>query len=467
MLLRRLLLSLLLVTSSFQAQLKLAPIFKDHMILQRKEENRIWGWSEKNETIHFESSWLSQILNTTSNTNGYWEFLIDTPKADLKEHSFTITSTTSAKRVSHIMFGELWICAGQSNMEYSIGALAKRGHTIPVNSVEGNNIQIRQFHLERSFHYKPKTEGKGQWTTANPTTLSNFSAVGFSFANHLHQKLSIPIGIINIAYSGTPIEGWMSRKILASKFNQIDLPSFDPEEITFQSPTVLYNTMVYPFLNLKVKGILWYQGEANVYQNPNLYEQMFTEMIASWRSDWNAPDLPFHFVQLAPFEYGKNWHASIIREAQLNTFLNTKNTGIITTGDTGEEMDIHPVNKSVIGKRLANCALQNQYGFENIDCAPILPNKFSIEKNKALIEFNTKLSLTSKKKYDSNFTIAGKNKIFYPAKVILNKEENTLELFHPKVKKPVAVRYAWSNWYSSSLFDKQGVPIPPFKTDQW
>lgn len=450
--------------SSQYMGLKIAPIFSDYMVFQQQSINTVWGWAYKNQQITLSASWLTDKKIVTSDKNGYWKFELAIPKTDFIEHTIHIKSSTADYTINHILFGELWFCSGQSNMEYTLQQIIDSTTNAEPNFIDTNEINfIRQFRVKKSFHYKPRKTFKGNWALAN----SECSAVGFFFASHLKKKLKVPIGIINASYAGSPIESWISANSFNTKFKKISLKDVNYIDMHQFSPTVLFNSMISPLVGLKIKGFIWYQGEANVYQRPNRYYELFKEMICNWRDLWNDESLPFYFVQICPFDYGDSSHAPLIREAQYRVMSNTIHTGMVTTGDIGERYDIHPVKKNEIGERLANWALSDTYKIKGIDSSPPYFKNVNPSKNKMFIEFNEPLSY--KKTNPSALYIAGKNKTFYPAEIVLKQlEGNTIiEVQNDCVEKPIAVRYEWTNWSHSSLYDTSGNPVIPFRTDSW
>ncbi|WP_111708299.1 sialate O-acetylesterase [Lutibacter citreus] len=469
------LLNVLLINSSF-GQLKIPPFFGDNMILQQNEENYIWGWTEKITDVNIHTSWNSKSIVTKSDKNGYWKIAFNVPKADLKEHTIKISSNKSSIILNDIMFGEIWVCSGQSNMEMTL----KGNFNEPVTGsnkaiAESSNKFIRQFRLDYNFAKTPIKDCKGNWQKANPNTTPDFSAIGYFFANQIYKGINVPVGIINTTWGGTAIESWMDKGLLTNNFRYVNLNELETQNVNFKSPTVLYNAMINPLVGLKIKGFLWYQGESNVSNYPKNYVDHFPAMIKKWRKLWNQGDFPFYYVQICPFNYSKKDALPII-EAQLKTMELVLNTGMVTTGDIGEQWNIHPKSKKEVGQRLAYWALNKQYNFTKIQYGGPYFKNLKIEENKAIIEFqNAPNGLTPANTPLNEFWIAGADKIFYRANAKVKIQWELphhlriplVEVSHEKVPKPVAIRYGWTNYFEASLFDTGGNPASPFRTDNW
>ncbi|MDP4643147.1 MAG: sialate O-acetylesterase [Opitutales bacterium] len=248
------------------------------------------------------------------------------------------------------------------------------------------------------------------------------------------------------------------------------------DDMRFTSPTVLFNAMINPLIGLRIRGVIWYQGESNIKNDPEKYIERFPAMITRWRELWGQGDFPFYYVQIAPFEYGAEKSSWIIRDAQLKTMEIVPNVGMATTGDVGDRWLIHPGKKQEVGERLSYWALHKTYGFKSILCGGPMFKALHLDDGNALVEFECEpMGFTTFDKPLTDFQIAGSDRVFHPAKATIKTEWNKpaskrrllVEVVSEKVPNPVAVRYGWSNWFEANLFDLSGNPASPFRTDDW
>jgi len=468
--LNKYLFSFFLVTISLQAQTKLPAFFADNMVLQQKDKVAIWGNDAPNTTITIATTWGSKAKAITDK-NGIWKTTIKTKKASFTSETISIKGTSSIT-LNNILIGEVWFCSGQSNMEMPLNGLRKSKVLNAQKYINiANNKNIRLFNVPRTASVLPNNDVNAKWQESTMKSARKFSAIGYIFAIELYQKLNVPIGIIESSWGGTRIESWIPKEVLSKYKNIRFFNKLPKEENKQKKPAFLYNGMIHPFQNFAVKGFLWYQGESNRTQ-PKPYKSYMKDLIRSWRTQWKDSNLPFYFVQIAPFNYtkykkGTAIRSNLIREAQLQTAQEIKNTGVVITTDTGDCNDIHPSKKEIVAKRLANWALANQYN-ENLIFKSAEFKSLKFNEDKAIVNFKF-----SKKDYFlsseniKGFEIAGEDKIFYPAKAIINKNLKSITLHHKKVKNPVAIRYGFKACFESNLKTQSGLPISVFRTDHW
>lgn len=367
-----------------------------------------------------------------------------------------------------MLIGEVWFCSGQSNMEIPFKGYTNQpvvGSNVTI--LNSANDKIRFLNTPRSLSITPLYDVKGEWKSASPFTTGNFSATAYYFGKKIQTVLGVPIGIIQSAWGASSIESWMDVQTLAP-FNNKRIPDTIPKNEPQKVPTIMYNSMLHPYIGFTIKGVLWYQGKSNR-ENANEYRSLFTSMIHSWRKQWQQGDFPFYFVQIAPFEPGKV-NAAFLREAQLQTMLSVKNTGMAVTMDIGEQNVIHPSQKETVGNRLAYWALEKDYSIKGITYSgPVCKQMQKTTDDKIILSFdNCDQGLSSFGKPLFDFEIAGEDKLFYPAEAKINNDKiGTIIVWNTTVKKPVAVRYAFKNWASGSLFNTQGLPASSFRTDDW
>ncbi len=506
---KKLLLSACLLWHSASVWANVLPhnLFSDNMVLQRGTEVPIWGWADVGEKVTV--SFAGQSL-TTSAVNGKWMVKLKPMKENATPQDLVIKGNNSVT-VKNVLIGEVWVCSGQSNMEWALFKTIG-GEEAIANST---NDLLRIFSVPHSTKMKPDSNINSKWTPADPKSTKYISAVGYYFLSKLQKELNVPVGFINVSYGGTMIEAWISKDVLDKlpyKDRTLDadsmkadydakyakarplieayqkakdsakllklptppLPAGIPGD--YKGTTTIYNGEIAPLAPYAVKGIAWYQGESNAYPGKaNIYGKLLPVMIDLWRKDWNRKDLPFIIIQLSgdkalqanPVE---NSGKAVVREAQLMTVLKTPNTALVTTSDCGE-LDVHYHQKRPVGERVCNAALSLVYG-KPVEYTGPLYKSMKLEGNKAIIEF-THLGSGLTIKTDSarpaslyGFAIAGSDKKFYWANAII--ENNKVVVSAPEVSTPVSVRYAWADFsFKWNLFNKEGHPASSFRTDEW
>lgn len=446
------------------SQIKLPSFFSSNMVLQQNTEVSIWGTDKTETEITVVGSWGEQET-TTSDINGKWKVKIRTPFAG-GPYKITIQGSETVE-LENVLMGEVWLCSGQSNMFMPVKGFNK----MPINGsnetiLNSKNNNIRLFQTEKKASVEPLDNVNGQWHIAAPSTVQNFSATAYFFAAKLENILNVPIGLIHTSWGGSKIEAWMDMKSL-SNFKSIKIPSSVPKKGKHQAPTLLYNAMIHPFAGYGMKGIIWYQGESNR-ENASEYNKLFPEMIQSWREKWNNENLPFYFVQIAPFNYKEGANSAFLREAQLNTMKTVENTGMVVTLDIGNCTNIHPAEKKTVGNRLALWALSKTYNIEGIGFSgPVFKDMEQIKTGKIKLNFDYVVNgLSSFGKELIGFEISGEDKIFYKAQAQIQSDKSVL-VWSNQVKYPVAVRYAFKNCTEGTLFNTEGLPASSFRTDNW
>lgn len=464
---------LLLAAHSVFAEIKLPSIFTDNMVLQQKSEVAFWGWSEKSKSISIQTSWDKKIYRTESDQSGKWKLKIATPSAG-GPYSI-IVSDGKQYKLDNVLIGEVWLCTGQSNMEMPMKGFKGQ----PINGsndaiLKSKNNNIRFYTVPRSAQTTLQENSKpSSWKIAEPEAVSNFSATAYYFGKLLNELLDVPIGLINVSYGGSPVESWMGSNTLKD-FPEIQIPMpGDSIKIPNRTPTALYNGMVRPIAGFAIKGQLWYQGESN-YDRPDQYSKLLPAMINSWRKEWNIGDYPFLYAQIAPFDYrqlppflkDEKANSAYLRDAQRRAESVIPNAAMSVLLDVGNESNIHPPDKETPGKRFALLALGKVYELTGFAYASPAYDSLVVKDTLAEVRFkNAGNWLTSYGKELNLFEIAGKDKIFYPAKAVIFR--NTVLVSSPKVKEPLAVRYAFKDFVIGELFNTEGLPASSFRTDNW
>ena len=452
----------ILLTITGIAQVRLPSIFSDNMVLQRETDVTIWGWSAPAEKIFITNTWNNTVDSVQATSFAKWNIKIKTPAAG-GPYTLTIKGSNTIA-LKNIMIGEVWVCSGQSNMEWSsINGLPEMDAALPNSS----NPNIRLFHIPKTTAIYPQDDCAGKWKNCDPESLKNFSAVAYFFGKKLQGELNVPIGLINTSWGGTPAEVWTPAEVINNDAELKDATA--KQGVNNWWPTVAgaaYNAMIYPITNFNIAGAIWYQGESNT-GTASTYKKLMTAMIDSWRSAWKK-DIPFYYVQIAPFKYGNKNIAALLREAQTQTLEHPK-TGMAVITDLVEDIkDIHPRQKTGVGERLAGWALAETYNKQGIAYKSPMYKNMEVNKNKVTVYFSDAadgLVLKGPDKKATAFYIAGEDKNFLPADVKI--EGDHVILTNKQIKNPVAVRFAFSNTAIGNIFNKAGLPINPFRTDNW
>lgn len=464
---------LLSAVNSLQAQVKLASLFTDNMVLQQQTKAAIWGWSSPGKKVSVISSWNKKTTTAKADDNGKWKAYLETPAAG-GPYSI-IVSDGQPTQLNNVMIGEVWLCSGQSNMEMPMKGF--KGQPITGSNeaiLHSTNKNIRVYTVPRGSATTPQEDSKpSQWKEAAPEAISNFSATAYYFGKDLQELLNVPIGLINVSYGGSPAESWMDAATLAA-FSEIKVPlPTDSIKSPNRTPTTLYNAMLHPVTGYGIKGFIWYQGESN-YDRPDQYESLFPAMVKQWRSEWSAGDLPFYFAQIAPYNYaqlppyntGGKYNSAYLRDAQRESVAKIPNSAMAVLLDAGEEKNIHPAAKKQVGERLALLALAKTYGLKGFGYESPSYDTLVVSNGIAEVKFrNAGNWLTAYGKELTLFEIAGKDKIFYPAKAVIYR--SSVMVSSPQVKEPAAVRYAFKDFTVGELFSTEGLPVSSFRTDNW
>lgn len=445
---------------SLHANIRLPKVISSNMVLQQQSQVKLWGWAEPGERISITTSWDQQVYPATAAGDAHWITTITTPAAG---GPFTITlKGKNTIELENIMAGEVWICSGQSNMEMCGNWGLKDIKAIQPTAY---NTNIRCFKIAKATAAYPQEDVTAQWVTCDSAVLNTFSAVGYFFGRKLNEQLHVPIGLIDASWGGTAAEVWTPDSTV--KNNPVlkeAATHIMPNGMCPHLPGVAWNAMLAPVTNYTIAGVTWYQGENNT-STAATYRLLFTSMIDAWRNAWHQL-LPFYFVQIAPFNYREKNVGALLREAQQQS-MQHPNTGMVVTTDiTGNVYDVHPANKHDVGYRLANWALGETYHRNEFVYRYPLYKEMMIKKDKVIISFkNDSQGITIKGDSIAQLFIAGNDRQFYPARARV--KNNSLVVWSKEVKQPVAVRYAFSNTAIGNLFSRNGLPVAPFRTDQW
>jgi len=464
------------------AEVKLPAVFSDGMVIQRDKPVVIWGWADPGEKVRVECSGGdkkdafttkgSKAGMVTANSEGEWKATLPPlPYRSTFTYQISVSGEKGGVLLDNILVGEVWVCSGQSNMQWSVSAANNPKQEIAAAKYP----RIRLFYVPRLPDGTPANDVKAKWEICSPKTVGRFSAVAYFFGRHLHKELDVPVGLINTSWGGTRIEPWTppagfasvdKLKPIAKSIKKIN-ESYKRLSKTAKSlgkkppkhplanrgrPTGLYNGMVAPLVPFAIRGAIWYQGEANR-RDGLLYEQKMHALINGWRKVWGQGDFPFYYVQLAPYHYGNSDPSQLplIWEAQTNV-LKMKNTGMAVTVD--------------VGKRLALWALAKDYGKKDLVYSGPLYKSKKIEGDKIRVSFeHVGGGLVSRDgKPLSWFEIAGKDGKFVKAEAKI--EGETVLVWSDDVKNPRHVRFGWNKIAEPNLSNKDGLPASPFRTNR-
>lgn len=443
-----------------KANVILPAVLSDNMVLQQQSSVKLWGWSEVGEKIYITTSWNNKTDSTKGDGNAKWVLNVQTPSAG---GPYTITIKGNNQIVlNNILIGEVWVCSGQSNMEMNYyWGLPQMKEDFPT----ALNSNIRLFNVPRTTGQTPQENLRATWATCDSNTIKSFSATAYYFGRKLNAELNVPIGLIHVSWGGTPAEAWTPAEVVNNNSTLSDAAKkLNPSQWWPTTPGYAYNGMIAPLTNFSTAGAIWYQGESNT-GTAATYEQLFSSMIEAWRKNWNK-QFPFYYVQLAAYHYGNQNIAALLREQQLKT-LSVPKTGMAVINDLPvDTMDIHPKDKRSVGYRLANLALLETYGKASVVAISPAYKSMAINKDQVILSFeNASNGLTQKEKTVIGFFIAGADRNFYPAEAKI--KGNNIVIWNKSVAQPVAVRYAFSNTAIGNVMSKEGLPLSPFRTDDW
>ena len=441
----------------------LHPLFSQDAVLQRDRALNIWGWTKPNADVTVKFLHAPRTLR--ADKDGYWSCSLQ-PRPAGGPYALEVSSEGQTETRTNLMFGDVWLCSGQSNMEWSVDV----ADNAAAEKAAANNPNIRLLHVPQNIQAAPVDTVDAKWQVCTPRTVGGFSAVGYFFGRKLNQNLDVPIGLINSSWGGTPAESWVSKGALQTMPTmQMPLEALQQADINQNSPTTLFNGMIHPLLPGQIKGAIWYQGESNA-DRAQEYRALLPTLILDWRERFGAATgapMPFYIVQLANFQQPTddpdNGGWASLREAQSHAAEFVPDTGIVVTTDIGEADDIHPTNKQDVGLRLALAALAQTYG-ENIEYSG--PRLRSVEAQGGALQLSFDHADAMTLKGDANrvFAVADADKKWSWATTTIN--GNIISLHSDAVAAPVYARFGWSDNPRANLVNSAGLPASPFRTDQ-
>ena len=498
-----------LSAAASMAAVALPSVFSDHMVLQRDRDLPVWGWADAGESVTVSIG--DQTQTTQADGEGKWSVTLKPLAVNRDGLTLTVKGSNEIT-LRDVLVGEVWICSGQSNMQWPVS----QSWNADLTRATAKNAQIRFITNDNAGVQKPLADFVGAWDVCSPGTVNDFSAVGYFFGKQLQEVLDVPIGLIDNSWGGSACESWIERdrmaanpemygpllkkweeteakpemkdsydeyeaallkwqdaEIAAKKAGQpIPNPPNRPNTQMVQQhrPANLFNGRVAPLVPFAIRGVIWYQGETNAgraYQ----YRDMFPLMIRNWRDAWKQGDFSFYWVQLADFqaerpEPGDSAWAEL-REAQTMTLDALHHTGQAVIIDIGEGSDIHPRNKLEVGKRLARLALAQDYGMDFVHQSPRFES-MEVKDGKAIVTLAHRGSglRTVDKREVLGFAIAGEDHAWHHAQAKIE-DDGRITVWSDDVAQPTAVRYAWADNPICNLYNNEGLPVTPFRSDDW
>jgi len=458
------------------AKITLPGLLGSDMVLQRESRVKIWGRTDTGRAVTVRTSWDNAKYKVTPDSDGNWCAVVNTGKAG---GPYTVTISDGEKlTLGNVLLGEVWICSGQSNMEMPVGGWEHQrvNDASSVIAAAGSTPLIRLYTVPRNAADQAQEDCGGGWTTCSPGSVRGFSATAYFFGKELSAAMpGVPVGLICTCWGGTQIEAWLSRDALEA------IPGINlevAERVGWDNVRAgqLYNGMIYPLRNYAARGFIWYQGEANTI-NPADYPAITAAKVRQWRELWGNPGMPYYLVQIAPYSYDNpdGYEAPLMMESQYRIPSLVPLSGVAATTDIGHRDCIHPPYKREVGQRLAWLALAGTYGFEGLPVTPQYAG-MKVEGDRVRLSFNGvdgygncwKIFGPQESLVLGGFEIAGADRVFHKASAWIDWDSNDIFVLSSEVPEPLAVRYAWHNWpEGANVVTDSGLPLPPFRTDDW
>jgi len=491
-----------LATTTVSADAQLPAIFGDGMVLQRETPVPVWGWADADEEVTVTIGASQAVAKT--DPSGAWKVSL-AALGSPGPYKMTVSGKNTVE-FKDVLVGEVWLCSGQSNMAWPMNAVMNAEE----EKASANFPQIRLFNVPNRPAGTPESDVDAAWKICSPETVGDFSAVGYFFGREIQKILNVPVGLINSSWGGTRIEPWTAivgfemvptlqdiltriqqagsqhkealmntvdeiekwlptaRQIIESGQPAPEIPAWPKHPLNSHGqPTGLYNGKIHPLVPYAIRGALWYQGESNR-KDGSLYTDKMKALICGWRKVWGQEELPFYFVQLAPYRYSEPHFLMPLWEAQSKVLAEIPDTGMAVTTDIVDNVaDIHPRNKQDVGLRLAYWALSKTYSVRGLPTSGPLYKGMKKKGRKIQIQFDyADNGLASRDDQPLGwFEIAGEDQKFVPAQAEIDR--NTVIVSSDSVKKPVAVRFGWNQEAMPNLVNKEGLPTSPFRTDSW
>ena len=478
---KTLLLAAVMMTAAAQGKVRLSHLIGDNMIIQQQQNVRLWGWDEPGKSVKVTVSWSSDVVKVKTGNDGKWLATVKAPKASYDPLTITFDDGETVT-ISNVLAGEVWVCAGQSNMEMPV----KGFWQCPV---EGYNEWVLESARHKAVHSvkipsimrsEPQEDAQCQWKVCSPQTVNDFSATGYFFARVLHEALDIPIGLIEANKGGSRVESWFTKENL----QRYTSDPTDSVEIAKKWPQDYHRSLLWgngtfnPILNYTVKGILFYQGCSNVGDPGDQYSTRLKLLVEQWRSQFALGEIPFYFVQIAPYACGDvngDWNTKL-QEQQWKAAQIIPNSSVVCTNDLVypyEYSQIHPTQKRQVGERLAWTALNRDYGFSQVLYKSSSYKDMKIDGDAVYVHLQDNYHADAPFEDIKGFELAGEDRVFHPAKAEHfwrqggGYWDEAIKVTCPEVPNPVAVRYCFRNFMLGNVKNGANLPLFPFRTDNW
>ena len=470
------------LTLSAQARVRLPHLIGDNMVLQQQSEARLWGWAKPGSTVKVTTSWQG-TATAKAGSDGKWLARVTTGQASDTPQTVTFDDGDGTVAIKNVLIGEVWVCAGQSNMEMPV-----RGFWgCPVEDYNQTVIDARNHGAVRSvkipsvMRMEPQDDAQCEWRQCGPQTVGDFSATGYFFARTMHQALGIPVGIIEANKGGSRVESWLTKENLlrhpSEPTDSAGIVAFKPEW-DYLRAMVWGNGTFNPILNYTVKGILFYQGCSNVGDPGNQYSERLKLLVAQWRQQFALGEIPFYFVEIAPYHYDdvNGTQGALLREQQQRAAQIIPNSSLVCTNDLVypyETTQIHPAQKRQVGERLAWTALNRDYGFSEVLYKSSSYKDMTIKGDTVFIHLQDNYHADAPYQMIKGFEVAGQDRVFHPARASHfwrpggGYWDEAIMVVSDEVKQPVAVRYCFRNFLLGNVTNGANLPLFPFRTDNW
>ena len=470
------------LTLSAQARVRLPHLIGDNMVLQQQSEARLWGWAKPGSTVKVTTSWQG-TATAKAGSDGKWLARVTTGQASDTPQTVTFDDGDGTVAIRNVLIGEVWVCAGQSNMEMPV-----RGFWgCPVEDYNQTVIDARNHGAVRSvkipsvMRMEPQDDAQCEWRECGPQTVGDFSATGYFFARTMHQALGIPVGIIEANKGGSRVESWLTKENLqrhtSEPTDSAGIVAFKPEW-DYHRALVWGNGTFNPILNYTVKGILFYQGCSNVGDPGNQYSERLKLLVAQWRQQFALGEIPFYFVEIAPYHYDdvNGTQGALLREQQQRAAQMIPNSSLVCTNDLVypyETTQIHPAQKRQVGERLAWTALSRDYGFSEVLYKSSSYKDMTVKGDTVFVHLQDNYHADAPYEMIKGFEVAGQDRVFHPARARHfwrpggGYWDEAIMVVSDEVKQPVAVRYCFRNFQLGNVTNGANLPLFPFRTDNW
>jgi len=461
---------------NMQAKVRLHHLVSDNMVIQQQTDVRLWGWAKPGRRVVATTSWSDQRAEAKADRQGRWLLTVQSPRASYTPLSVTFDDGDGAVTIRNVLAGEVWVCAGQSNMEMPVkgfGNCPVQNYNQEVIHAAGAR-QVRSAKIPSIMRMTPQEDADTHWRECSPQTVGDFSATGYFFAKLVNRALDIPVGLIEANKGGTRVESWLTKENL-ERYTQEPTDSMGivnhKKEWDYHRAMLWGNGTFSPIVNYTVRGILFYQGCSNVGDPGDQYSERLKLLVDQWRSQ-------FYFVQIAPFVSGNadgTWNAEL-QEQQYKASKAIANSGLVCTNDCvlpSEGTQILPAQKQKVGERLAFLALNKTYGMSSIICMSPSFKDMQIKNDTVMIHLNDECGAISRFSDMVGFEVAGADRVFHPARAKHFWQpgggywDECIVITSDAVKQPVAVRYCFRNWLLGNVANAGGLPLFPFRSDNW